>query len=156
MSIRIRPTLIYTMPERGLFGSAVLDHGGRTLVFVPGDPGIAPASPIDLRVNFAYQERMFRARGVVRFQRTAKGDHPLPTGMGIELAAYEDGTRDLMLAFSRGDNHAWSERSEPRHPIAHPIAFAAGDMLATEETTDISKSGAFITTKAKVTAGQQL
>jgi hypothetical protein len=155
MSTHVRPTLVYAMPERGLFGSALVDQGGRTLVFVPGDAVVAPAAPVDLQIDFTHQERMFRARGVVRYRRDSKG-HGLPTGVGVELAPYEDGTRDLILAFSRGENHAWSERSEPRFPIAHPIAFAAGDMLATEETTDVSKSGAFITTKVKVAEGAQL
>lgn len=155
MSTHVRPTLVYAMPERGLFGSSLVDQHGRTLIFVPGNSAVQPASPVDVQVNFTHAERMFRVRGVVRYRRDVK-NHTLPPGVGIEVEIYEHATRDLILAFSRGENHAWTERSEPRFPIAHPIAFAAGDMLATEETTDVSKSGAFITTKVKVTEGQQL
>jgi hypothetical protein len=155
MSTHVRPTLVFTMPERGLFGSALVDQHGRTLVFVPGESAVAVASPVDVQVSFTHQARMFRLRGVVRYERKAK-KHSLPSGVGVELDMYEDATRDLILAFSRGDNHEWTERSEPRFPIAHPIAFAAGDMLATETTTDISKSGAFITTKVAVKEGAQL
>ena len=142
MTLRLRPTLVYKLPERRDFNGALSDRDGVTSIFVPGTTNLAPGMRIDLGVLFVDGPRNFSTRGIVRWKRESL-DHTLPAGLAVELAHHDEPTRDLILSYMRGQNVELKDRRERRLPVMHPVSFAAGDFITNEVTENLSKSGAF-------------
>lgn len=155
MTVRMRPTLIYKLPDRKAFPSALMDRGGATTVFVPGTTTLAPGTRVDFGVVFEEGPRAFGTRGIVRWKRESLG-HILPPGLAIELPPSEEPTRDLILAYVRGKKLEWTDRRDRRLPIMHAVSFAAGDYVATEVTEDLGKSGAFVTSAKLLAPGTEI
>lgn len=155
MTLRLRPTLVYKLPERRDFNGALMDREGVTSIFVPGTTNLAPGMRVDLGVLFVDGPRNFSTRGVVRWKRESLG-HTLPAGLAVELANHDEPTRDLILSYVRGQDVSFKERRERRLPIMHPVSFASGDFITNEVTEDLSKSGAFLSCGRMLDPGTEI
>jgi hypothetical protein len=155
MTLRLRPTVVYELPERADFSASLTDKGGATSIFVPGTTNLAPGMRVDLGVLFVDGPRNFSTRGIVRWKRESMG-HVLPPGLAIELAQHDEPTRDLILSYVRGKNVEWKDRRDRRLPVMHAVSFATGDFVTTEVTEDLSKSGAFLTSSKLLEPGAEI
>jgi hypothetical protein len=154
MSLRLRPTLILKLPERADFVSSLMDRDGVTSIFLPGTTNLTPGMRVDLGVLFVDGPRNFTTRGVVRWKRESLG-HMLPPGLAVDLAPYEETTRDLILSYVRGKDVELEDR-ERRLPIMHPVSFASGDFMTNEVSEDMSKTGAFFTCAKMLAPGTEI
>ncbi len=155
MTLRLRPTLIFKLPERANFMSSLMDRDGVTNIFVPGATNLAPGMRVDLGVLFTDGPKQFATRGVVRWKRESLG-HALPPGLAIELARHDEPTRDLILSYVRGRNVELKDRQSRRLPVMHPLSFASGDFVTNEVTEDLSKTGAFLSSAKMLAPGTQI
>ena len=155
MTLRLRPTLIFKLPERKDFSASLVDRDGVTSIFVPGTTNLAPGMRVDLGVLFVDGPRNFTTRGVVRWKRESLG-HVLPPGLGVELASHDEPTRDLILTYVRGKNVELKDRRDRRLPVMHAVSFASGDFVTNEVTEDLSKSGAFLTSSKMLEPGTEI
>ncbi len=155
MTLRLRPTVMFKLPERKDFSAALVDRGGVTSIFIPGTTNLAPGMRVDLGVLFVDGPRNFSTRGIVRWKRESL-DNSLPAGLAVELARHDESTRDLILTYVRGKNVDLRDRRDRRLPIMHAVSFASGDFVTNEVTEDLSKSGAFLTSSRMLEPGTEI
>lgn len=141
--MQLRPTVLLAVSNRQAFLQAFYDRGGTTGVWVPGSSMHDLGTQVDIEVAFAEEQIVLHTRGVVRSKRPADRGN-LRAGIGIDFLPGELRTRDLILAFAKG-NKEFVRRRGRRLPVVIEVEVALPRGRRTETTEDISREGALIT-----------
>lgn len=141
--MQVRPTVLLALSNRQGFLQSYYDCGGSTGVWVPGSSLHDLGTMVDIEVAFAEEQIVLHARGVVRSKRPSDRGS-LRAGIGIDFLPGEHRTRDLILAFARGDKDLVRRRSR-RLPVVIDIEADLPRGRRMEVTEDISRDGALVT-----------
>ncbi|MBN1960781.1 MAG: PilZ domain-containing protein [Deltaproteobacteria bacterium] len=113
--MQLRPTVLLAIPNRSAFLHAYYERDASAGVWVPGNNDFNLGTQVDIEIAFAEEQLVLHSRGVVRSKRLH--DHAnLRAGIGVEFLASENKTRELILAFAKGEKEL-ARRKSRRLPI---------------------------------------
>jgi hypothetical protein len=141
--MQLRPTVLLAVSNRQAFLQAFYDRGGSTGVWVPGKSLHDLGTHVDIEVAFAEEQIVLHTRGVVRSKRPSDRGN-LRAGIGIDFLAAESRTRELILAFAKG-NKELVRRHSRRLPVVVDVEVHLPRGRRTESTEDLSREGALLT-----------
>jgi hypothetical protein len=141
--MQVRPTVLLAVSNRQGFLQAFYDRGGSTGVWVPGNSLHDLGTQVDIEVAFAEEQIVLHTRGVIRSKRPSDRGN-LRAGIGIDFLPGEARTRDLILAFARG-NKDLVRRSARRLPVVIDVEVDLPRGRRMEVTEDLSRAGALVT-----------
>lgn len=153
--LKVRPTIVYELPDHRAFLSAYFHQGELGSVFVPGDSKVRAGEHVDLELRFVAEDRTVRLTGILRWKRSTPGPK-LPAGVAIELMPNERHIRDTLIDFANGREVKWIERSSERLPVHMVIEYASSSVFLSDFTDDLSDGGAFIVTDELLPIGTEL
>ncbi len=154
-ALQFTPTLIVELPNRAAFLDLYYHHGHLGGVFVPGQMALEPGTAVLLELSFAAERQTICCRGVVRWRRPQQ-TRDLPAGLGVDLAASEKATRDLLLEFAQGRDLHLLNRRDRRLPVHLEVRYASEGVFLSDVTDDLSAGGLFIASDDPLPIGTPL
>ncbi|MEL6547689.1 MAG: PilZ domain-containing protein, partial [Myxococcota bacterium] len=118
------------------------DRGAGT-IFVPGYVEVPSGTEVTLEIAFSDPALTFTSKGVVRWKRS-KASRNLAAGIGVEFLTEEQGTRDLLLRFAKGQPIPELQQRARRFPALLDLEVLMGGAKMRARTQNISHTGAFI------------
>lgn len=143
--VQLRPTVLLPLATRRSFFEAYYEQPTSCGLWVPGNTQRAVGAEVDIEVAFAEDQMVFHSRGIVRAKRLAHRKD-LPAGIGIEFLSSELRTRDVIVAFARGQASRLVRRKSRRFPVVLQVEYNGASGAVSEVTEDFSRDGAFIRT----------
>jgi Tfp pilus assembly protein PilZ len=130
-------------------------YGG---LFLPTRQVIDPGELVVLDVRMPSLRDHMLLRGMVAWHRRGKRAENLRAGLGVELLASEQESRDYLLALARGEVDGSAQRRHRRLPTALSVGWRIPEDTRRHQSyvDDISIGGAFLRTDEPPTAGTPL